>query len=1576
MKSLSNITVEKVITVQENISTPKISLDTSYQGALEYGQMAWDNIQRTLNIGLGNGVIGQSFQELYYPLVLNNTLSTILNGTAVGVCGYDVNSGKVAICPFIADGSMDRNLFLGIATEDIAPGASGYITFFGHVNNINTSAFNANDEIYVSDAEAGKLVNTAPISPSFKIEIGRVITSNEISGKISVRIYIYPDASEVTYDNSYSGLVSTNVAGVIDELNLKKADVSLLSSNIILYATKVNADVTGYYKLVSSVNDPDYSVAGTTISSGSLTEGEKVIATFVASPRLFEGNPGVINITTMAEIAKTAGNNNAYGELTFKMYQRTQEGTEVLVATSSSTGIINPISLNDYALYSSTAVLNNGTWLPTDRVVIKWIMTLVAGVNPSYSLKIGGINPARTLIPVPVSVIPSDYAEDILVDTASFAGILNGSDSNVQLALNKIDDHVHDTRYTKTSDLISVGTSNTTSGASKIGIYDEFNYSNGLTVQKVLDDIDNTLYTHIGSTGASHGVATTSVNGFMSSTDKTKLDNATANSTASTLVSRDASSRIQVSDVFLTDNNAYAGNIHNDLQHNGIPEIEKSKWAISYNASTRILTLTISSTSYYYVNGKKFDLATGTYTWTAHANTSGLYFFYFDSTGARQVSNTTWDILNIATVATVFYNSANDGGSPAGILGNEMHGMVMSPAMHKYLHITEGTRLVSGGGISGYILNESTTTAITWTTSDSVIADEDIMTTIPSQMENNYILGYLDASNIFNWKTTQPLPIFKTATDIQYNQIGVGLTAITSNNTYVNYYVVLTNAVDSAYRTMIIPGQQIYNSLTEAQAESPANLNLSYIPFQEYVFLYQITYVRTSGGSTDVGKASIAANPVRQGISRSIITGSASNHNILSDRNVFGAHLAGAIATDDASFTGILQPAIDISVQTALEKLSTRAIDKNIFNTAGDILYASADNTPAILPKGTDGQVLKLSSGIPTWGIDNNTTYSVSSGLTSSGTVFSLGTPSQLTATTTNSASGTTHTHSISTASAVSLSDTSTNTIGTSVSLARADHTHSISGFALAGHNHDATYQPLDADLTAIAGLTGTTGFLKKTAANTWSLDTNSYLNLTGGALTGTLTTRALVPSASNTYDIGTSSAKYKNGYFQGILSVDGGATIGGTLTVNNLTVNGTTTTVNSTTITIDDPVFTLGGDTAPTADDNKDRGIEYRWHNGTTAKIGFFGFDDSTGYFTFIPDATNTGEVFSGTKGTIDANLNGNASTVSNGVYTTGSYSDPSWLTISKAKVGLSNVENTALSTWAGTTNITTVGAITATSINKVNITQPSTTATLTIANGKTFTVNNTLTLSGTDGSTLNIGTGGALGTGAFTSAYIHPNDGGGSISTTLTGASVVATIVVNALGHITGTSTRNLTPSDIGASPTAGNTSLTTLGTVSTGTWNATTIAVNKGGTGLTSYAVGDLLYASGTTTLAKLADVATGNVLLSSGVGVAPSYGKVGLTTHVSGILGVGNGGTGTSTAFTKGSVVFANTSGVYTQDNANLFYDDTNNRLGVGTATPAEKLHTKGNVRIDDSAGNVGFVMAFDNTTKSLQFNYAG
>jgi hypothetical protein len=144
-----------------------------------------------------------------------------------------------------------------------------------------------------------------------------------------------------------------------------------------------------------------------------------------------------------------------------------------------------------------------------------------------------------------------------------------------------------------------------------------------------------------------------------------------------------------------------------------------------------------------------------------------------------------------------------------------------------------------------------------------------------------------------------------------------------------------------------------------------------------------------------------------------------------------------------------------------------------------------------------------------------------------------------------------------------------------------------------------------------------------------------------------------------------------------------------GNLTVSgNLIVAGTTTTQNTSTTVLSDPILTLGGNVALSTDDNKDRGIQFRWHDGTVdvtagsfvtsteytitatgntdftaigaadsnvgtvftatgagtgtgtanatanSNVGFFGYDDSAGNFAFIPDATDTSGVFTGTQG------------------------------------------------------------------------------------------------------------------------------------------------------------------------------------------------------------------------------------------------------------------------------------------------------------------------------------------------------
>lgn len=100
---------------------------------------------------------------------------------------------------------------------------------------------------------------------------------------------------------------------------------------------------------------------------------------------------------------------------------------------------------------------------------------------------------------------------------------------------------------------------------------------------------------------------------------------------------------------------------------------------------------------------------------------------------------------------------------------------------------------------------------------------------------------------------------------------------------------------------------------------------------------------------------------------------------------------------------------------------------------------------------------------------------------------------------------------------------------------------------------------------------------------------------------------------------------------------------------------------------------------------------------------------------------------------------------------------------------------------------------------------------------------------------------------------------------------------------GHISGNGTGAFT-----ASSTIAITDITGVATVV------------QGGTGQNGYTTGDILYATGATTLSKIADVATGNALISGGVGSLPTYGKIALTTHVSGVLPVANGGTNCSSA----------------------------------------------------------------------------
>ena len=157
----------------------------------------------------------------------------------------------------------------------------------------------------------------------------------------------------------------------------------------------------------------------------------------------------------------------------------------------------------------------------------------------------------------------------------------------------------------------------------------------------------------------------------------------------------------------------------------------------------------------------------------------------------------------------------------------------------------------------------------------------------------------------------------------------------------------------------------------------------------------------------------------------------------------------------------------------------------------------------------------------------------------------------------------------------------------------------------------------------------------------TGALDLNNNADISG---TLTVSDQTIVKADNKFFKVQTAAGVDKftvdtdngNVVSQGELTVAGDAALQSDLVVTgNLTVNGTTTTVNSTVTTIDDPIITVGGDTAPASNDGKDRGVEFRYYDGS-AKIGFFGFDRSSQEFSFLTSASNNSEVLSGTDGAL----------------------------------------------------------------------------------------------------------------------------------------------------------------------------------------------------------------------------------------------------------------------------------------------------------------------------------------------------
>jgi hypothetical protein len=168
-------------------SVDRISMNTSSATeVVSAGQLAWNPDNNTIDIGMNANTTLQVGQEEFY-YVKNQTGSDIADGTVVMANGTNGAGGIIRVTPAIANGSFPSKYILGVTTEVIPDGGDGFVTGFGKVRGLDTSAFSEGDILYADPTVAGGLSNTAPIAPNNIVTIAIVINKHPSTGTIFVR---------------------------------------------------------------------------------------------------------------------------------------------------------------------------------------------------------------------------------------------------------------------------------------------------------------------------------------------------------------------------------------------------------------------------------------------------------------------------------------------------------------------------------------------------------------------------------------------------------------------------------------------------------------------------------------------------------------------------------------------------------------------------------------------------------------------------------------------------------------------------------------------------------------------------------------------------------------------------------------------------------------------------------------------------------------------------------------------------------------------------------------------------------------------------------------------------------------------------------------------------------------------------------------------------------------------------------------------------------------------------------------------------------------------------------------------
>lgn len=189
---------EQDITAPEfigDVTADWVQFDTSFSDGSVEGRLQWNSEDGTLEFGLPGGVVVLQIGQETVVRATNKTGSQIDDGAVVYISGAQGSRPTIALAQ--AD-SVSTTTVIGVATEDIADNANGYVTTEGLVRDIDTDGMAAGSLLYLSATVAGEFTTTKPTSPDYSVCVGHVLFENVSTGLIFVNIHIIPTLMDLS----------------------------------------------------------------------------------------------------------------------------------------------------------------------------------------------------------------------------------------------------------------------------------------------------------------------------------------------------------------------------------------------------------------------------------------------------------------------------------------------------------------------------------------------------------------------------------------------------------------------------------------------------------------------------------------------------------------------------------------------------------------------------------------------------------------------------------------------------------------------------------------------------------------------------------------------------------------------------------------------------------------------------------------------------------------------------------------------------------------------------------------------------------------------------------------------------------------------------------------------------------------------------------------------------------------------------------------------------------------------------------------------------------------------------------